>query len=363
MSSPSAVPQSTIPLWGQAWKLDVTYATDGGSKVVTVGSSEWEPESLSVTFEVLQAMNTDPFWYADISIYNMTTQDAQNTYYNATWATLSAGFQVGPSKSTIIWDGPVFQTIFTRENVVDTKITLHCVANPLNMSDIVNFALGQGSSQAQIFGRMISDIDLPPALPVAGTTQQGTVSQLAYQRLSAKQYPRGRTTFGKVGKYLSQLADDNFMQSWRDGQKVYMSELSNPDTTPDLIYAPPFPPGYNNQSPQLPPGTTQSIVGTPQQIPQGAVFTVLLDPRLKVQLPPLVLQLVRTQLTAQQLTPSVNSQLPSVLGADLKFFAMQVKHVGDTRGNDWHTEVTACSTTYADNGLNGIFAANSQIGG
>ena len=359
----SASTQSTIPLWGQAWKLDVTYAIEGGSKVVTVGSSEWEPESLRVTFEVLQARNTDPFWYADISIYNMTTQDAQNTYYNATWATLSAGFQVGPSKSTVIWDGPVFQSTFTRENVVDTKITLHCVANPLHMNDVINFASGPYSTQAQIFARMIADIDLPPVLPVTGTTQQGTISQLAYQRLTAKQYPRGRTTFGKVGKYLTQLADDNFMQSWRDGEKVYMSELSNPDTSPNLVYSPPFPPGYSTQQPPLPPGTTQSIIGTPQQIQQGAIFTVLLDPRLKIQLPPLVVQLVRTVINQLQTTPSVNSQPPGVLGADLKFFPMQVKHMGDTRGNDWHTEVTACSTTYADNGLNGIFAANQQIGG
>ena len=357
-TSASGLPQSTIPLWGQAWDLVVTYATEGGSKQVKVGSSEWEPESLRVTFEVLQAMNTDPFWYADIGIYNMNAQDAQNTLLNATWVTLSAGFQTGPNRSTVIWDGPVFQSILTRENVVDQKITLHCVANPLVMDNIVNFAVGPFSSQAQLLAKMASEIDLPPV-----SVQQGTMSQLAYSRMSVKQYPRGRTTFGKVGKYLSQLSDDNFMQSWRDGQSTYVSELSNPDTTPDLIYSPPIPPGYNGGQLNLPPGTTSSIIGTPQQIQQGAIFTVLLDPRLKVSLPPLVVQLTRTLITAQQVSPSVNSQLPGVFGADLKFFPMQVRHIGDTRGNDWHTEVTACSTTYAENGLTGIFSANQQIGG
>jgi hypothetical protein len=349
---------SNLPLWGQAWALDVTYAdgTDNPPKT-RIGSSEWEPESLRITFEIQQSMNSDPFWYADVNIYNLDSQTAQNTLYNATWVTLSAGFQTGPNRSTVIWDGPVFQSTFTRENVVDQKVTLHCVANPLIMDDIINFSVGPFASQAQLAAKMAAEIDLPPLNP-----SQGTMSQLAYTRMSAKQYPRGRTTFGKVGKYLTQLADDNFMQSWRDGQQAYISEVQSGKTTPDVIYAPPFPPEYNVQLPPLPPGTTQSIIGTPRQIQQGVIFTVLLDPRLSVVLPPKVVQLVRTQITQLQRTPSINSELPTALGSDLKFFVAQVRHVGDTRGNDWLTEVTGYSTTYADNLFNGIFAPNS-LGG
>jgi hypothetical protein len=348
---------SSMPLWGQAWELTVTYATESGDPdVQTIGSSDWEPESLRITFDVLQAMNTDPFWYADISIYNMNDQAVQNTLLNATWATLKAGFQVGSNLYTTIWDGPVFQSLFTRENVVDQKVTLHCVANPLIMSSIVNFNIGP-ASQAQLAARLASEVSLPPLTP-----GQGTMSQLAYDRMSAKQYPRGRTVYGKVGRYIAQLADDNFMQSWRDGQQVYVSEVSKSDTTPDLIYSPPIPPGYTAQQLGLPNNTTTSIIGTPRQIQQGVIFTVLLDPRLVVKLPPLVVQLTRTQVALLQRTPSINDSLPTVLDANLKFFVAQVRHTGDTRGNDWQTEITGYSTTYADNLLNGIFAPNS-LGG
>ena len=48
---------------------------------------------MRITFDVLQAMNKSPIWYADISIYNLAADTALNLYLNAYRATLSAGFQ------------------------------------------------------------------------------------------------------------------------------------------------------------------------------------------------------------------------------------------------------------------------------
>lgn len=351
MSTSQTPNSSSTPLWGQAWKLVVTYATqDGPPQQVTIGSDAWEPHALRVTFDVLQAMNSSPIWYADISVYNLTSEEAQNTLLNATWAELSAGFQTGPNKSSVIWSGPVFQTIYTRENVVDQKVTLHCVANPFVMDSIVSFAVGPYSSQAQLVARMAADVDLPPI-----TTAQGTLGAAAAQRLAAVQYPRGNTVFGKTSKYFSQIADSNFLQSWHDGQQAYMSEVDTGKRTPDLIYAPPLPPGYSPQTLGFPPGTTTSIIGTPEQIQQGVIFTVLLDPRLKVNLPPLIVQLVRTQYTQQVYTPTINGPLPTALSSNLLFFASQVRHTGDTRDNTWQTEVTGYSTAYAQ-ALLGLFS-------
>jgi hypothetical protein len=338
---------STTPFWGQAWQLDVTYATAGGSQQASISSKTWEPAALRMTFDVLQAMNTSPFWYADISIYNLNDQTLQNILLNASWATLKAGFQTGPNVCGTIWDGPVFQTIFTREDVVDQKLTLHCVANPFVMDNIVSFATGPFSSQAQLVSKMASQIGLPPI-----TNGQGTLGQAAGTRLSAVQYPRGNTVFGKTAKYLSQISDSAFLQQWQDGQQAYISEVDTGNRTPAYVYSPPFPPGYNGQSLGLPNDTNESIIGTPQQIQQGVVFTVLLDPRLKVSLPPLLVQLARTQVAQLVRTPSINSELPTALTSNLLFFVAQVRHTGDTRGNDWQTEVTGWSTAYAQTLLN-----------
>lgn len=345
---------SNIALFGHAWELTVQYATpDGGTTSMVLTTNSWDPEALRMSFEVLQSTLPSPWWFADVKLYNLNIPNIQNTLLNATWVTLKAGFQTGPNLYSTIWDGPVLQTLFTRENVVDLCVTFHCVANPLVMDSIVSFAAGPFSSQLQLVARMAGEIGLP-----AMSTANGTVGQKAAAQMSATQYLRGRTVFGKMGKYLAEIADSNFMQTWRDGEKAYISEMSNPDTTPDLIYSPVYPPGV--AVPNLPAGTTLSLIGTPQQIPQGCIFTVLLDPRLKVVLPPMVVQLERTVITQLSVIPGQTPATP--LSSNLKFFVSQVRHVGDTRGNDWYTEVTGYSTTYAESLLDGVFAANAAGG-
>ncbi len=348
----STAPQSNQPLWGQAWELTITYATATGASTTTVSSSAWEPEALRVTFDVLQSMNTDPLWYADISVYNLDEQTAQNIAVNGSWATLKAGFQFGPQMQSIIWAGPIFQVLFTRENVVDQKLTLHCVVFPnVSPSDMMSFSMnGPIASQQDLVAFMVQQTNLPVISPQAGT--QGAV---ANQRMTATRYPRGNTVFGRVSKYFAQLADSNLLQTWTDGQKTYISEMASNGggpLTPSLIYSPPFPPGSTGNSLGLPDGTNQSIIGTPQQFVQGVTFTVLLDPRLAVQLPPLLVQLVRTNINLLTRTPSPNSELPAPLTANPMFYVAQVRHTGDTRGNDWHTEVTGWSTAYAEAYLN-----------
>lgn len=343
---------SVIPLFGQAYELTVQYKTDSGTQSAVLTANTWEPEALRITFDVVQSMLPSPWWYADIVVYNMDLLDIQNILLHATWVTLKAGFQTGPTLSSIIWDGPVLQTLLGREQVVDFTVTLHCVANPLVMDDIIGFSMGPFASQAQVVAKMASEIILP-----AMSAANGTLSTYASNALSAKQYPRGNTVFGKMGKYLTQIADDQFMATWRDGSKAYMSEISDGTVTPtpDYIYSLPFPP--NRTPPDLPNGTTQSIIGTPQQTPFGVVFTVLLDPRLKVQLPPLVVQLVRTLITQIAVQPGQTAASP--MSANLSFFVAQVRHIGDSRGNDWYTEVTGYGTTYASNLLDGVFAASA----
>src|SRR5580693_1286360 len=114
MSSTSLV--SNIPLWGQAYKLSVKYVTgtDDQTQVEVLTCDAWEPEALRITFEVQQSTVSNPWWFADISVYNLNTQTIQNALLNAVWVTLEAGFQYGPSKSSIIWDGPVLQTLLDR---------------------------------------------------------------------------------------------------------------------------------------------------------------------------------------------------------------------------------------------------------
>ncbi len=349
--------RSSIPYFGQAWELVVGYTTpDGTATYETISTDAWDPEALCITFEVQQAAIESPWWYADIVIYNLNTAAIQSIIFNATWVTLKAGFQTGPTRAGIIWDGPVLQVLYDQENVVDQRITLHCQANPLVMQEgVVSFSMGVFSTQAQLLAKAAAAINLPDV-----SQTNGTLSPYASQALNAKAYPRGNTVFGKVGNFMSLVADDQFLTTYRDGYKAYMTDLGQPGAatpSPDFIYSPSNPPGSNNP---VPPGTTPTIIGTPRQTSQGVVFTVLLDPRVKVQIPPQVVQLVRTlpsQLAVQPNPSAGNIGTP--LNADLTFFLGQVRHIGDSRGNDWYTEITGYSTTYATSLLDGVFAASS----
>lgn len=344
---------STLPLFGQAWELVVTYATATGQQQTTITASGWEPEPLRMTFEVLQSTLPSPWWFADIVIYNLNSAEAQNTLYNATWATLRAGFQTGPNLYSIIWDGPVFQVLFDRDNVVDQRVTLHCVANPTQLAQIVAFSVGPFASQQHLVGRMVSSIGLPPI-----GVEQGTQATALATRMQAKQYPRGNGVFGSIGKTLGQIANDQLTQRWQDGRQAYMGDIANADLTPAVVYAPQPSPGPTLT--ELPIGVTAGIIGTPKQTPFGIIFEVLLDPRMKVALPPLVVQLDRSTIYQQlALLPNPNSEFFSPFTSDLKFFVAQVRHRGDTRGNAWETEITGYTTTYAAGLPLGMFAPNS----
>ena len=345
-----ANPVSSTPLWGQAWELTVMY---GAAPPIVITSNSWEPNALRMTFEVLQTTLPSPWWFADIKIYNLNSEALQNTLFNATWCRLKAGFQTGSNLYSLIWDGPILQVLFSREDVVDQVCTLHCVNNPIVMNSIVTFAAGPFSSQQTVVSRMAASIGLPPVDP-----SQATQDAAAYSAMTAKQFPRGKTVFGKVGKYLQQVADDNFMTTFRDGEKAYIASIQNPNFTPTITYSPPTAPGVAN--PALPAGVTASIIGTPQQTPFGVIFTVLLDPRLKVQLPVQVVALDRSTIINQiPVVPNPNSGVVTPYTSDLSFLVAQIRHTGDTRGNTWDTEVTGYSATYARQLLDGIFAASS----
>lgn len=351
---------STIPLWGQAWELVITYqAADGSLRTKTISTNSWGPEALRITFEVLQSTIQSPWWFADIVVYNLDPTDIASIAYNAVKVTLKAGFQTGPTRSAVIWDGPIFQVLLDQENVVDTRVTLHCVSNPLVMEEMTAFSMGTYASQAQVIAKMAANIGLPPIDFVSGT-----MNQTASDATNAKQYPRGNTIFGKLGKQLDLVAGDQNLTTFRNGQNAYMTSFSDGTTVPapDFIYAPPNPPNTPVSS-TLPSGTTQSIIGTPRQFPEGVIFTVLLDPRLQVQLPILVVRLVGTLVTQQ--TRQIGGSFVTPLNDNLVFFVSQVRHIGDSRGNDWYTEVTGYNTTYGTSLIDGVFAATStpSLGG
>lgn len=343
---------SSIPLFGRAYTLTVTSSSGTQTEI---SHNEWEPEALKIAFDITESVLPSPMWTANVTVWNLNDVTALDVLYNATWLTLSAGYQTGPTVASIIWDGPVLQVLFDRENVVDQKITFNCVASVslLNQA-FVNFSQGPFSSQLQVVQRMITGLN-------GNASEQ--ISPTAQQLLAAKQYPRGKTVFGMAAKQISDIAADNRLGNWVSSGGSSLGATAQPNlseldagtkTVPDLIFGPPNPPGYR-QSGQQDQSVTYSVIGVPKQFAAGVIFTVLLDPRLKVQVPPMLVQLTRSTVISQ-----AKVQLGSLLtplDQNLQFIAAQIRHYGDTRSNDWYTEVTGYNRKYAQGFLNADYLA------
>jgi hypothetical protein len=337
---------SGTQLFGRKYQLIVKTAPDtsGNQTVLTVTDSAFEPEALRMTFEVVTSWWSAP-WYANISIYNLNEQTAnllltqgQNsatpatTAPNATGQTipiqagmeviLYAGYQ-NNNNYGVIWDGYVLQPMWIRENQTDFKLTLHCI-NWLGL-------IGRNSIAAN---------------PQAGATQQQVVAAIAAQsyhpigvgqitsQLGNKSLPRGKVMFGSPGKYLNEIARDNNMQWWLS-QKGLLNFSGLEEGLSE---------SYNNPQVYTPPGGNRDgvIIGTPSQTQLGVNFRILLDSTVQVKKPAMCVKIDQTQVQQLERTAGVGPGFLSQTGTYVVFGAT---YRGDTRGQDWYTDVVGLLTT------------------
>jgi hypothetical protein len=345
---------SNIPLWGRAWSVSVS--NQSGATTV-FSSSAWEPETLRCTFEIVTHC-FHPVWTARISIWNLNKVTALATASVGTSTgvplgamgdqiTVSAGYQAGLASGQtlpIIFTGRIYQSMVEREGVVDLVTTWLCSTGTSELYRNYTFVsyIG-GTSNAKVVQMMI-DGSQRPDIPLQISAQDKAT-------LSAVTTPRGGAISGSLADGLGQIARQmaNITQTpwsiWFDGFRHNIGSLKNQKSTPDLIYSPiPAP----NQNVTLDPRISYSLVGSAQQTQNGVEFRVLLDPRLSAQTPQLLVKLDGTII--RQLEVLMNSQggtntPPYALNQDGQYLVIGVRHIGDTRSNEWWTVVTGASTT------------------
>lgn len=326
----------TIPLFGRSYNLQLLIPNaSGGSDLLTITDSVWEPEALRITFDVQTSWWSTP-WYADISIYNLneavtsqilgsgTQQSGSNTVSGSGTnvqqnmeVILSAGYQASNTYA-VIWDGFVLQPMWERENQTDFKLTLHCM-NWLGAvsSNWINKNWGPLVKQQQI----VADI-AKNSFSSIGTAPNNT------QTLGAKSLPRGKTEFGNPGKPLMEIMRDNNLQWWL-GPKGLLNftglsgsaALAQPiDSTNPITYTP-----------------TSGIVGTPVQTQLGVDARLLLDARVQVKIPCMTIKIDNSSI--RQLLYQVGTY-PGLLNQDGVYAVIGAHYHGDTRGNNWYVDVT-----------------------
>lgn len=317
---------AAVPLFGRRFQL--TIVTPG--KTYTISSEDDPP--LRFTFDVYQRAY-QVWWVADISVYNLSAAVSNDIMGVPNWqdvkVTLQAGYQNLPNGYGVIFQGPVFQLLFERENVVDTKLTFHCI-------------LGLIGGQTAVSGTYTQVLrpDLIRALAKQAQINVGA-NQLS-SLLSTRPLTRGKVVFGSASKYFTQMAEEANCQWFIDSQGLNMSSPNDNDLpkTPTMTLSPPSIPAQNVAGPAVPNAGDGVIIGTPQQVPGGIQFTALLDARLQVKKPYVMAHidnsLIRSMKVYQE---SPTPPELTVLDQDGNYTIFATRFYGDSRGNPWYAEV------------------------
>jgi hypothetical protein len=294
-----------------------------------VSSSDKETQSLRVTFRIEQMFTQ--FFDAEIDIYNPNLQTI-GTLSVGCIVSVAAGYAVEGTPAEI-FRGSLYQAIVSKPDAVTTVLKLLCFVGLDELTDsIVKTTIGPGATQRQIVLAMAAN-----CLRADDSTVPIPIAYLAPESdFRVGPLPRSSTIFGTPNKLFAAIARANDMGFSMGPHGLSIGKIDGAKkATPDVIYAPPLTEG------QTQPASDGSIryclLGTPAQTQFGVDFRVLLDSRLQCKLPAMQAQLKNVVIEQAPFQVGTNQ---SLLTQDGVYFAAGVTHVGDTRGNDWESQVT-----------------------
>lgn len=312
-------------LYGRRWKVTVwvpsdkanTTLNDDDSKFTQyiLSDSENEDTSLRVTFNIQREYGVFPN-YSEISVYNLNVATENMLIENGYRVVIEAGYVNGDYG--VICDAQVFQPMWEREDNVTTKLTLVCV-DGLEFLD-QNLVITHGekmTSQKKMIAHMASKGKVPVPVDIGEGCEDNT-------------FPRTKVFCGDEMDYIRQYAIQSGTLPTVIGRKVTVSRLQDPlsaEAQKNMI--------------TITAGTTfnrGSLIGTPQQTQNGVAFTCLLNPNITVAHPHNLVKLDNTNI--RQIKLRIGEKTIANMDKDWIYRIIGVTHVGDTRGNDWYSNVT-----------------------
>lgn len=247
-----------------------------------------------------------------VRVYNVSEQTALRTMKEFTRVVLQAGYE---GNYGIIFDGTIIQVRIGRENQTDTYVDILAADGDSAYNfGFVNTTLAAGATMQDVVDASVK------AMEPKGVTK-GYMAFLSERRL-----PRGKVMFGLAREYLAGVArTTQSVWSIQDGKAVMWPETSyNPGDIPEI-------------------SPSTGLVGLPEQTSNGVTARMLLNPSVKIG------TLIRLKSDAVQMyefNPEITQQQENAFIAEQNalqaqgfYYVMLAEHWGDTRGNDWYTEV------------------------
>lgn len=313
-------------LWLRKYRILITDKDDRNALDVS---------DLHCTFEVHKRRSQGAS-YAIVRIYNLANDTEQLIINDGDRVIIEAGYEgtmgadrkndllQGPgivsSKDTgepatssgqygVIFDGQVVYPTRSKETNTDYVLTLSCIDGnqPLNFNYIQK-SINKGMNQRQIYDEVCKSGSVP-------MTQAHVTDGLSGQAL-----PRGKVFFGRTMDYVEDICRGNNALYFMDGGQVNLYRLTDVADDEALVVDP-----YTG------------LIGVPQQTTNGLNFRLLLNPSVKLMTK---IKIARSEIKEQTLVVG-QKQLP--LDDEWIYQAIEVTHRGDTRGNDWYTDVVGIS--------------------
>lgn len=315
-------------------------ATQFGRKVSLIigqdSGSALDLSNLRIVFRVkrgdLQTPNS-----AHIRVYNVSDNTAQRAESKEfTRVVLQAGYE---GSYGIIFDGSIVQPRRGRENPTDTFLDLTAADGDMAYNfAVVNTTLAAGSVPEDHVKVCTA------AMAPFGVTD-------GYRpALGGNPLPRGKVLFGMARDYLATVAQST--------QTLWSIQDGALQMVPETSYVPGSIPVINANT---------GMIGMPEQTQNGIRVRMLLNPSIKIgrliRLDNSSIQRYEYSLSSDQQAANRGTALQNKINGDGFYYVMTSEIWGDTRGNDWYTEVIclAVDATPIDTEL--LNSSNQSVSG
>lgn len=281
---------------------------------LTIGDDDGNAIDLSdlhIRF-LVQGATLSTLKYCEIRIWNLAADTANLVAKEFTKVTLKAGYR---GNNQIIFQGQIGRIAIGREDSVDSYCDLFCQDGDLAANwGVVNRYLPEG----------YTDDDVLQAL-MATFNDHGVT--LGYKMpLRTRQSSGAKTMAGMAFDYMTQLADANDADWFIDNAKLNIVPRKGVLPSGSV-------PALSNET---------GLIGTPTQTFNGINVRCLLNPEIRIGCP-FVLDNRSINTTTQRPGVIINETLLVVpdINRNGIYKAFSVQHTGDTRDQDWYTDLIA----------------------